>query len=186
MHHLLTSTSILFTLACAAGCAAGTGAAPSVGNSHQSPSEARAVEAPVRAERIAVAFADAKRLASMLDTALVEGPAHGAVRAVLVDDRSGELLVFGTDAGIARVRAFLSPGLIEDAGADDVEVVKLEHADAQNLVRIVTPMVHGRIRVEPDPAMNALVLSGEPSARDRVKKIVASLDAEAAKAARAP
>ena len=108
-----------------------------VGTSDPTPREARPSSAPVRAERLQVAFGDVKRLATMLERALVDGPDRGEVRAVLVDERSGELIVFGTDAGIARARAFLSPGVIDKSGAEEVEVLHLTHADAQSVANTV-------------------------------------------------
>lgn len=74
----------------------------------------------------------------------------------------------------------------QTAGPDDVEVLRLAHADAQNVAHVVTPLVSGRIRVVPDTAMNALVVSGEADARTRVKKIVSELDVQPTAAARAP
>ena len=173
-------------LVSAAGCA--PAAAPAqVGKSHPTVKDEHVARAPVRAERIAVAFDDIKRVAVMLERALVDGPPdRGEVRAVLVDERSGELVIVGTEEGIARARAFLSPALIEPQGADEIEVVRLAHADAQNVARVVASLVHGGVRVVPDSAMNALVLSGDAEARDRVKKVVASLDVEVPKASRNP
>jgi type II secretory pathway component GspD/PulD (secretin) len=177
--------ALLFVTIAAAGCA--PGAAPArVGKSDPPPSKVERVSStPVRAERVVVAFGDVKRVAVMLERALVENADRGDVRAVLVDERSGELVIVGTEAGIARARAFLSPGLIEQGG-DEIEVLRLTHADAQNVARVVTSLVQGRVRVVPDTTMNALVLSGDVATRERVKKVVASLDVEVAKASRAP
>src|SRR5687768_11364481 len=100
-------------------------AAPStakVGKSDVTVSIRMSESGPIRSERIAVAFDDAKRVATLVERALVESPQRGEIRAVLVDERTGELVVLGTQAGIAQVRAFLSPGLVAAEGTDAVEV----------------------------------------------------------------
>lgn len=160
-------------------------AAPKVGKSEVAVSVEVRDSGPIRTERIPVAFDDAKRVATLVERALVESPQRGEVRAVLVDDRTGELVVLGTQAGIAQVRAFLSPGLVADGGSDAVEVIRLAHADARDLAGVAMRMVPARVRVEPDAALNALIVSGDAGSRERVKQAVAVLDVPSGKAASA-
>ena len=140
---------------------------------------------PIRSERIPVAFDDAKRVASLVERALVESPQRGEIRAVLVDDRTGELVVLGTQAGIAQVRAFLSPGLVSAEGTDAVEVIRLAHADAREVAGLAARMVPARVRIEPDAALNAVIVSGDAPSRERVKQAIVVLDIPNEKAARA-
>ena len=140
---------------------------------------------PIRSERIPVAFDDAKRVASLVERALVESPQRGEIRAVLVDDRTGELVVLGTQAGVAQVRAFLSPGLVSAEGTDAVEVIRLAHGDARELAGMAARMVPARVRIEPDATLNAVIVSGDAPSRERVKQAIAVLDVPNEKAARA-
>src|SRR5262245_24641302 len=104
LHALFLSCSLLALSACA-----GTGAkraatqAPSRGTQDGKADK-------VHAERIQVSFGDVKKLASVLRDVLdMEGPRQGPIRAILVDEPTGDLVIIGTDAGIASARRLISP-----------------------------------------------------------------------------
>lgn len=178
---MLDARSIYLALALLApGCAITQPAAPSgpIGKAHVETRDAPPSDGKVRSERISVAFGDVHQLASLLQQTLTDGTrTTGPVRAVLVDERTGELVVFGTDEGIARVKAFLSPGVLED-GRGDIAVLALTHAGAEELLHLVQPLCTGGARIVADPATNSIIVSGTADARACVQKAVTALDVE--------
>lgn len=80
---------------------------------------------------------------------------------------------------------------VDKAGNQEVEVVKLEHASAAEVVRVVMSLIKDdksnastsallTPKVVADERTNSVVVSGEPRARERVIKIINKLDMEQA------
>lgn len=78
---------------------------------------------------------------------------------------------------------------VDKAGNQDVEVVKLQHASATEVVRVVQSIIKDDNsksstsallvpKMVADERTNSVVVSGEPRARDRVIKIIHQLDQE--------
>lgn len=99
----------------------------------------------VHSERIALRTDDPKQVAGVLHRVLNLGrnEASGDVHAVFLERSTGELVVIGTDRGIAGVRTLLSPALVSDVAvatppveepAPPVEVVVPTPAEPQAAV----------------------------------------------------
>lgn len=129
MTRSITLLAISAALACGAGCAPVTGAAAQPPQSGQAEigQSARKVAPPeesappqlegVHAERLALRSDDPHHIAKVVEDVLGLNRRRAPdadVRSVFVESRTNELVVVGTDLGIARVRALLSPGLIAD------------------------------------------------------------------------
>jgi hypothetical protein len=121
-------------LACGAGCAPVTAApAQSAGGGQAAIGESTRQSAPpeqdappelegVHAERLTLRSDDPHRIAKVVEDVLGlhrRRTPDADVRSVFVESRTNELVVVGTDRGIARVRALLSPGLIADPQTGD-------------------------------------------------------------------
>ncbi len=191
LHHV-TSERVVAALAFASslamgGCAAQAALEPtrdppsrSLVRASASPA-ARAAPANVEgvhAERIAARFGDPRRLAAALHDVLELGrSAGGDVRAVLVDEATGELIVLGTADGIAKVRALLAPGLTGAPEGDErVEVVPLANANAGAVAHTLGPMLPYRARLVSDPRANVLLVSGPAEERAKVVALAKALD----------
>ncbi len=135
----------------------------------------------IHTERIAVSFGDVKKLASMLRDVLdVGGPREGQIRAILVDDASGDLVVFGTDEGIGQVRRMIAGlSVIPADKGVEVEVVPLVHATAANVAHAVRPTANPGAKVIVDEPTNSIILSASLEERDRLRRVIAALDVEA-------
>ncbi len=82
-------------------------------------------------------------------------------------------------------------GRVDKAGNQDVQIVKLEHASASEVVRVVLSIIKDEKgnsgtsalmtpKLVADERTNSVVVSGDPSARDRVIKMIHQLDGEQA------
>src|SRR4029453_13636199 len=72
---------------------------------------------------------------------------------------------------------------IDHSGDGDIEVIRLEHASANEIVRVINSLAaaqgaeaSGAARVVADERTNSVLLSGEESARLRFRTLVAHLD----------
>jgi len=180
---LILAGSLLALPACTAagGAVATRPPAPASAHPRDKGAAPAAGVAEIHAERIPVAFADVEALAAILqDIFGVRGPGdgEGPVRAILVDDRTRDLIVFGTDEGIARVRKLLAPACDPAAAADGegVEVVPLAHAAATEILHVVAPMAGPRTLLMADEPTNSLVIRGVPEQRERLRRVIAALD----------
>ncbi|HEY4117477.1 MAG TPA: secretin N-terminal domain-containing protein [Byssovorax sp.] len=136
--------------------------------------------AGVHAERITLTHGQVKEVATMLRALYPADAERGdgaRVVTVLANPAKDEIIVFGNDAGVAAVRATVSPGCVDaTADARAPEVVFLTQADAHVVESAVRPFARsGRVVV--DGATNALVIDA-PSAAEmqRLKQLVAALD----------
>lgn len=177
---LLFASGLLALSACAETSTASTGArAPSTGHLPASSPPAAKVE-KIHTERIAVGFSDVKKLASMLRDVLdVEGPREGAIRALMGDESTGDLVVFGTDEGIEQVRRMIA-GLSErpSESGTEVEVVPLVHATAANVAHAIRPAANPGAKVIADEPTNSIILRASADERDRLRRVIAALDVE--------
>lgn len=130
----VTLLTIAGALACGAGCtpvAAAPAQSADLGQAEVGQSKRRSApaeqDAPpelegVHAERLALRSDDPHRIAKVVEDVLGlnrRRTPDADVRSVFVEGRTNELVVVGTDRGIARVRALLSPGLIADSHTGD-------------------------------------------------------------------
>ncbi len=98
--------------------------------------------------------------------------AYPPSNALIVSDRAGN---------IERLTEIVRR--IDRAGDDEVEVIRLEHASATELVRIISTLQQqqgeqqtGLVRLAADERTNSLLLSGDAATRVRVRALVAHLD----------
>lgn len=103
--------SLIASALFAGGCA--SSAMPSTVGKSEPREQARSLEG-VHAERIALKTDDAKQVEGVLHGVLQLGRDGMSedIRAVFLERSTNELVVIGTDRGVARVRALLSPALI--------------------------------------------------------------------------
>ncbi len=87
--------------------------------------------------------------------------------------RSGDLYRVLPAAAAANV-----PGLADNAASAGSIVVPLRFASAEDLAKVLQPVIGAGARISPDPAQNALVVSGEPEARNAVVGLIRSFDVD--------
>ncbi len=102
---------------------------------------------------------------------------------------SNVLLITGRAQVVNRLADIVSR--VDKAGNQEVEIVRLEHASAAEVVRVVTAIIKDDStknsaaalltpKMVADERTNSVVVSGEPRARERVIKIIVKLDREQA------
>lgn len=99
--------------------------------------------------------------------------AHQGSNALIVSDRAGNL---------ARIEALIRR--IDTASDTAVEMIPLEHADAAEVARTLTLLTEDKTaaltgvqpRIFADARTNSILLSGDPSARLRMRALVSHLD----------
>ncbi|WP_431355328.1 type II secretion system secretin GspD [Pseudidiomarina mangrovi] len=98
-------------------------------------------------------------------------------------DPSNVIMLTGRSETVQRLVEIIER--VDRAGNQDVEVVKLEYASASEVVRIATSLYEKTTdgtppllipRIVPDERTNSVVISGEPRARERVRKLIVQLD----------
>lgn len=98
-------------------------------------------------------------------------------------DPSNVIMLTGRSETVQRLVEIIER--VDRAGNQDVEVVKLEYASASEVVRIATALYEKTNdgtppllipRIVPDERTNSVVISGEPRARERVRKLITQLD----------
>jgi type II secretory pathway component GspD/PulD (secretin) len=132
--------------------------------------------AGLRSERIVVQFSDVDQVASALVEVLQvhEASSDGSVRALLVDHDTNELIVVGTEPGIARVRSILSPAITEQGAG--VRVLPLDHARAEDVARSIDRLADPGVVVIADHATNSVVVRGGSDAQERIASLVDEMD----------
>ncbi len=98
-------------------------------------------------------------------------------------DPSNVIMLTGRSETVQRLVEIIER--VDRAGNQDVEVVKLEYASASEVVRIASALYEKTTdgtppllipRIVPDERTNSVVISGEPRARERVRKLIVQLD----------
>lgn len=103
-------------------------------------------------------------------------------------DPANVLMITGRASVVNRLADIISR--IDQAGNTEVEVVTLQHAAASEMVRIVEKLSKNsqgnssplllKPTIVADERTNAVLISGEPQVRDRIRKLVQQLDREMA------
>lgn len=98
--------------------------------------------------------------------------AYPPSNALIISDRSGN---------VERIRDIVAS--IDRTSDDEVEVIRLQHASAAELVRIIATLEQqqqddpsGRIRLAADERTNSILISGESPTRMRIRALIAHLD----------
>jgi len=100
--------------------------------------------------------------------------AHPASNMLIISDRA---------ANVARVLRIIRR--IDQAGDEDFEVLRLEHASASEIVRIITTLSQGaradggaapKITVVADERTNSILISGDKTERLRIRTLITHLD----------
>jgi general secretion pathway protein D len=115
-------------------------------------------------------------------------PTTGNGPRVLPDERTNSLIVVATEQDAATIGQLVEQLDIQrPAGMDNVNVVYLKNADANEVSRSLTTALTGmkltgvgqagpRIQVTPDPSTNALVIVAPPSDFELISQIIEKLD----------
>jgi general secretion pathway protein D len=115
-------------------------------------------------------------------------PTIGNGPRVLPDERTNSLIVVATEQDAATIGQLVEQLDIQrPAGMDNVNVVYLKNADANEVSRSLTTALTGmkltgvgqagpRIQVTPDPSTNALVIVAPPSDFELISQIIEKLD----------
>lgn len=121
----------------------------------------------------------------------------GRVR-VVSDERTNRLILRGEPAARARLqKLILTIDVPAEANPGSVQVIRLRHADAKKTAEILKGMVEGgsssvvgkeggaatltnpvggKIAIQADESLNALVVRAEPSVMQQIKAVVSQLD----------
>jgi general secretion pathway protein D len=100
---------------------------------------------------------------------------------------SNVILITGRARVVSRLVEIINR--VDKAGNQEIEVVKLDHASCNEVVRVVMSLIKDdrsgaanspllTPKVVADERTNSVIVSGEPSARERVIKIIQKLDTE--------
>jgi type II secretory pathway component GspD/PulD (secretin) len=178
---LLGVGTSLASVACSPSTAPAPPATPASAESAAAEAAPRSSPAPtsdLRAERIPIRFSDVDRvegaLKDILDLNQVE---DGAVRTLLVDHDTNEIIVLGTPAGIELVRTILGPALVEvDPAARDVVVLRLSHRHPNDVARALASVAAPDVVLVPDSSANALVVRARPEDRAKIAAWVREID----------
>jgi len=103
-------------------------------------------------------------------------------------DPANVIMITGTAAVVNRIVKIIEK--VDKAGDQDVQIIRLQHASAGDMVRIIESMNKVSAskaaskptflipKIVADDRTNSVIISGEVQARDRVVKLVKRLDAE--------
>ncbi|MGB1198246.1 MAG: type II secretion system secretin GspD [Thalassotalea sp.] len=103
-------------------------------------------------------------------------------------DPANVIMITGTAAAVSRLVKIIK--LVDKAGDQDVEIIKLQYASAGEMVRIVEAMNKSNQgkggstptflipKIVADDRTNSVIVSGERQARERISKLVSRLDSE--------
>ena len=102
-------------------------------------------------------------------------------------DPANVIMMTGSAATVARLVRIIE--LVDHAGDQEVEIIKLKYATAGEIVRIVDSIYKGKggkpdqpsfliPKVIEDERTNSIIVSGEPQARRKVIKLVERLDSD--------
>jgi len=94
---------------------------------------------------------------------------------LVAHDASNTLIAADRASNIERLRSIIAR--IDKAEQSEVEIMRLEHASATSLLRIIDEMnSSGTSKVLADERTNSLLLSGDPAGRLRLRTLVSHLD----------
>lgn len=102
-------------------------------------------------------------------------------------DPANVIMMTGAAATVARLVKIIE--LVDRAGDQEIEIIKLKYATAGEIVRIIDSLVKGKggkpdqptfliPKVTADERTNSILVSGEPQARMKVKKLIERLDSD--------
>jgi general secretion pathway protein D len=102
-------------------------------------------------------------------------------------DPANVIMMTGTAATVARLVKIIQ--LVDHAGDQEVQIIKLKYATAGEIVRIIDKIYKGKggkpdqpsfliPKVIADERTNSVIISGEPQARRKVIKLVERLDSD--------
>ncbi|RJP34970.1 MAG: hypothetical protein C4547_10145 [Phycisphaerales bacterium] len=161
----------------------------------------------IEVEYIPLRFADAEKVRELLEDMFDDGPdlpadpdgknddavppgEPGSIVyevSIKSDKRTNALVVAGRPDQIGLIRGVIDK-IDVPAGADDVRVFKLEHADAvgmasmlEDLFEAITDLRDLEVQpaIIPDERSNALIVAATPELMQRVESVIARLDVEA-------
>jgi general secretion pathway protein D len=114
----------------------------------------------------------ASRLADLLKPLL---PSSGYISA---HPDSNTLLIADESANVKRLVAMISQ--LDESGDLDIEVVKLQHASADDVASLVTSLLQQQgttlFSIASDQRSNSVLMTGDPAMRQRVRRLIAQLD----------
>lgn len=98
---------------------------------------------------------------------------------------SNVLILVDTSANIERIRQLVER--IDQAATPETELVELDYADAEEMVRILREIVRDdsggnqgagstQLQMVADARINAVLVTGEPRQRERIKELIGRLD----------
>jgi hypothetical protein len=173
---LLLAVPALFALAACA--APGSSASPPITAERATTSRPAPVAADLdalRSHRVSVRHAEAGEVAAMLRHVLDVSRSRD-VRAILEVPGSSEIVVVGTDAGVARVVRMLTPDVAATPEERGVEVLALQHADARKMASAMEQVAPHDTDLVADEPTNSIVIQGPPASRRRVVELARQLD----------
>jgi len=104
-------------------------------------------------------------------------------------DPANVIMITGTSAVVNRLVTIIER--VDRAGDQDVQIIKLQHASASEMVRIIEAMNKPAAgaksagtpsflipKIVADDRTNSVIVSGEAQARERIAKLVSRLDSE--------
>ena len=105
---------------------------------------------------------------------------------VVANERTNSLLIKGERETVSRVRLLIERLDVPANRSGSTEVIRLAHSDAVELAEILTNIIGEdereetsgsvKVNIQPDEALNALVVRADPSTMLEIKDIVAGLD----------
>lgn len=91
---------------------------------------------------------------------------------------SNSLIIAEEASNIKRLVSLIRQ--IDESGDLDIEVIKLQHASSEDVAGLVESLVKGdnslAFSIASDKRSNSVMMSGDPSTRDRVRRLVQQLD----------
>ncbi|HEB27686.1 MAG TPA: type II secretion system protein GspD [Porticoccus sp.] len=114
----------------------------------------------------------ATRLVELLRPLL---PSSGHIAAF---PESNSLIISDESENVKRLVAMVKQ--IDESGEFNIEIIKLNHADSNNVAGLVLSLVGDEsgpaFSITSDDRSNSLLMSGDPATRQRVKQLIAQLD----------
>lgn len=102
-------------------------------------------------------------------------PATGHIAAY---PESNSLIIADESANVKRLVTMVKQ--IDQSGDFDIEVIKLNHADARNVVGLVLSLTQSAaspsFSITSDERSNSLLMTGDPATRNRVSQLIKQLD----------
>jgi hypothetical protein len=105
-------------------------------------------------------------------------PATSPTARFVADDETGVLVIVADEKTYLKILEMLTRGAPDHRAQGELRVVLLEHADAREVVRRLSPTPGGKadVRIVADEATNAVVLTASPGLLDTLVTTVRALD----------